>query len=216
MALMIKDAAGIYTEAEPPLAYDPVLEAYRDTEGLVHDNTLEAWKKVWPEYPEVLHLYGDGDECTYYTGGWNPYPYRFDPSAETNGPRAPGVTRTDEKIILSEPAGYFRGSFFSELRISMSQYSVLKVHVVSACAKSNAGYNPYDYKALAFISITDEKEDAFEPEVSADIIRANDIMVQDVTVGMDVSGITGKRYIAFGFMSVASDMTIEFDKIWLE
>ena len=57
---MIKDAAGIYTEAEPPLAYDPVLEAYRETEGLAYNHTLEAWQKVWPERPEKLYLYKDG------------------------------------------------------------------------------------------------------------------------------------------------------------
>ena len=51
---MIPDAAGIYTEAEPPLAYDPALEAYRDTEGYAYNPALDAWKKVWPDGEKPL------------------------------------------------------------------------------------------------------------------------------------------------------------------
>ena len=62
-----------FVETAPPLVYDPVLEAYRETEGLVYNPALEAWQKVWPERPEKLYLYRDGDECTDVTGGWYPW-----------------------------------------------------------------------------------------------------------------------------------------------
>ena len=39
---------------EPRLAYDPVLEAYRDTEGYAYNPALDAWKKVWPDGEKPL------------------------------------------------------------------------------------------------------------------------------------------------------------------
>ena len=74
MPLIWDKQIGAFKETAPPLLYDPAIEAYRDTEGYVHDNALEAWRKVWPT---KLWLYKDGDECTSITGGWRYQPYNY-------------------------------------------------------------------------------------------------------------------------------------------
>ena len=36
----------------------------------MYNHELEAWQKIWPERPEALYLYNQGNECAGITGGW--------------------------------------------------------------------------------------------------------------------------------------------------
>lgn len=177
--------------------------------------------KIGSEYVDVwptkLWLYQDGDECSKVTGGWTAYPYRFGANSATNNiAKTPTVTKTAQSIKLFEPSGYYRGSLFTEQPINMTNYNTLKVHIVSAVAKKVPEHNAFEYLARALICIPLEKKDSYNEKENTNIVQANDITIRDKMVELDISRINEKRYIVFTFMTVASDMTIEFDKAWLE
>lgn len=151
------------------------------------------------------------------TGGWGTYPYRFGSNPATNNTaKTPTVTKSAASITVYEPGGYYRGSLFTERPINMADYSTLKVHVVSASAKKVPEYNAHDYIARSLFCIPTEKKDSYAEKENRNILQANDLTIQDITFEIDISKITEERYIAFTFMTVASNMTIEFDEIWLE
>lgn len=208
--------------------WDATLQAYKDIEGLrirrpdgvlvdaqvARKRVGSAWVDVWPEN---LYLYKPGDECVAVTGGWGTYPYRFGANPATNNTaKTPTITKTAKSITLFEPSGYYRGSLFTEQPISMAGYNRLKVHVVSASAKKVPEHNAHDYIARSLVCIPVEKKDSYAEKENVNIIQSNDITIQNLTVEIDISKVNEKRYLAFTFMTVASNMSVEFDRVWLE
>jgi len=49
MPLIWNNQLQAFEESEPPLTYNPAIDAWQDTEGYVHNHELDAWEKVWPE-----------------------------------------------------------------------------------------------------------------------------------------------------------------------
>lgn len=119
-----------FVETAPPLHYDPVLEAYRDTEGYIYDSGLEAWRKAWPE--TVCYI-KDGVSQMEYTwadtykgnsGGAGSY------SAQTDGDHfvlSVSGTATSGKIIVF-PAIEKPGTLFVEDMVVTATHGNNHVH----------------------------------------------------------------------------------------
>lgn len=70
MSVKIWDAVtGAWKDAETMQRYDASMQAYKECASAKRQ-TDGIWKKVWPDRPETLYLYKDGDECIDVTGGW--------------------------------------------------------------------------------------------------------------------------------------------------
>ena len=215
MALMIPDAAGIYTEAEPPLAYDPVLEAYRDTEGHVYDPAQDAWGKVWPEHPKILNLYNEGDECISASGGWVSQGFKYYSSAFS--PYAPEITKNSDHIyIVGIPAGTRAGIVCAASKIDLTAYAKL------CCVAS--GETPYKSSAWAHMGIYSDFDHYYNWEYPHDVIvtstntGAGDRVADRKLIEVDISGISGSYYVGI-YISSSAYYAVDYVKLhrcWLE
>ena len=115
---MIPDAAGIYTELEPSQIYDPQLEAYRDTKGLLWDNELEAWRDVWPTKKELI-IFENG-AFKNLPGGWT---HRSDiPQAR--------ISIIDGGLLKVQGDGSTRSNIIQINPIDLSMYTKMYIDIM--------------------------------------------------------------------------------------
>ncbi len=193
-----------FRESGTPLAYNPGLGAWQETEGCVYNSQLGAWEKVWPG---ELYLYKDGDECTDITGGWKYQPYNYYSSAFTC--KMPTIERRADSLYTRLVFGRsFNCALIGTANIiDTSRYTKMCCEVSGTCSSTNAacwgeiaafagGYS-YNYKkqygceicyggygghyassnhALLELDITDISSAAFAIEHVCDSIAAPDFV----------------------------------------
>ncbi len=64
MPLVWNNRLQAFEESELPLTYNPAVDAWQDTEGLVYNHELDAWEKVWPE---IIYFVKNGVPQAGYT-----------------------------------------------------------------------------------------------------------------------------------------------------
>ena len=198
MPLIWNNQLEAYAETAPLPLYDPAIEAYRDTKGLLWDNELEAWREVWPSRPEVLHLYNQGDECTDITGGWRAYPYQL---SGWGGALAPTLIKGSSSMDASL-SGAYTGAVATVRAIPMDGYSKLYA-LVSSATQMHTG------TSLCTAPVTSGEAS----ETGCTTIATHGETVTDKEICIDISQISGTQHVIF---RLVSSCNITIKQVWLE
>lgn len=232
MALIIPDAEGIYAEAEPPMCYDPAMEAYKDTEGHMYNHAMEAWKKVWPTRPKALYLYNQGDECTDITGGWvTTYENSPQYGTWTGGNSAISKEPASMVLTVSASSNYSSGSIVTANPIDLTNYNTMYTDVgalLYAGSPNMYAGNCNAHMGVGISGVRDEYVygDYVKRAGEASWIRTADSYgyenFQNSVIKMDISGLTGSYYV-FGIMAHSvgdygdqKEMRAVVNAVWLE
>ena len=176
----------------------------------MYNHELEAWQKIWPERPETLYLYNQGDECTDITGGW----------AAIRG----GLTRNSTDITYSS-TDERRNCMSSALPVDLSKYSALYCH-----------YKLIKYAVLADNTASGAgSEVTGKLDVDGDIVQFASFGIfgsdggaylpgpgnyHDITICMDIQAVDAGYIKPISCNAVYQRMnrsiTVTIDKIWLE
>ena len=124
---MVPDASGIYTELESSQIYDPQLEAYRDTKGLLWDNELEAWRDVWPTKKELI---------IFENGAFKNLPGEW--THRSDIPQAL-ISIIDGGLLKVQGDGSVRSNIIQTEPIDLSMYTKMYIDIIET--DSNPSYN---------------------------------------------------------------------------
>ncbi len=214
MAVKIYDSsAGAFKDAPTPQIYDVSTQAYKDSTGLVYDQSKEAWDERWDR--KIL-LYDKGIKYTTYLTGFS-FGYFDDTGAGWT------ATEKDDHIELVSQARRTFGcsaaycnsankidlTNFNRLGFDINHYAhkivstSREVYVLGCMDKQYSGWNAAYITSSAY---------------NASYVYLGDGNSQDVTkyqmhVSVDISNLVGSYYLA---MLSQEDGTLEITKIWLE
>lgn len=151
---------------------------------------------AWVDWWDGSTLYDSGDEIDQITGGWSEQAFKA--SSDVGNLKEPTVTKSAENIKV-ELTGYSGGSYYcgcimTGKAVDLTEFTSIKIHITAITSRvylriASAHSNGYTSEAQVQISATGES-------------------------AVDISGISGEKYIAIAISQTNSSVT--FDKIWLE
>lgn len=168
-----------FVETEPPLVYNPAIDAWQDTEGYEHNSELDAWEKVWPE---KYYFYKNG----IVSSGVN---WNIDFTYNTN---RPGGWKLPEKMMMGDDRIKFniQKTLYMQVRYSsMINFSKFKKLYANVCVEKNNGG---DYTPVYLMVVKDTHLTFSDEEVLA-MTQVN--MPGAFTLELDVSDINAYAHM---------------------
>lgn len=184
-----------FVDTAPPLLYDPAIEAYGDTEGYVHDNALEAWRKVWPAR---LYLYHEGGECAGITGGWDAYPYKL---TGWGSELAPTLVKGVSDMSASMQSPY-AGAVATCATIQIDRFGKLCA-ICSGSAQIHSGVT----LCLAPVISESQREVAVYSVIDMGTTKTDEQIIADI------SQISGSQHVIF---RMVANCNVTIKQVWLE
>lgn len=166
------------------------------------------------EADKRVYLYKKGN-----SSGWVATGYHISGQTDaTEGtPYAPTLTYAENGMSMAlqntSSGGARVGQVFSENAIDLTNYSKLKIHVVSARIYKTGSA----YQSIMFF-VSGSKANNYERDAVQNIVAQNgvsgaDVSISDQTLELDISTISGNKYVAFYIRSIGS---LVVDAVWLE
>ena len=200
MSVKIYDSTiGAFKDAETPLILDEASGAYKESTGLVYDESVGAWSERWGD--NKVYLYNQGNECTNVTGGWNNY--KIGGSCQ--------ITKANDKLEFSmknynsgDGSGHF-ASIFTVNKIDLSDYSSVKLVGSDFVGKTSGTPNCQLQLWL------EKRDDAGGYFKYVQFVKVGNQDSFELTY--DLSGITRKQ-LYIGISAYYASFNV--DKVWLE
>ena len=126
MSVKIYDSTiGAFKDAETPKIWDEQAQAYKDSVGLVRNESEQAWEERWSPYKN-LYLYSKGIIETEISGGLRKASNcTYAGESCSNGT----VTFNSNNIYIGAPAGQQEGLLITNNKIDLSKYNKLFVTI---------------------------------------------------------------------------------------
>lgn len=216
MAVKIWDAqAKAFKDAEIPMVWDETSGAYKESTGLVYDESASAWNERWGN--NKVYLYNQGGECTQITGGWveprmSINDWGYDANLRNNGTYE--RKKMQDSLYLSIHSKANSGtcvSYYTKNAVSLSGYNKLGfiIKAISTVINNKRVIGVYPIKpdlidfsgASTYMDITD----CYSTEYSCFYI--------------DISQIQSNQYInvsALAYDLETTECTVQLKSMWLE
>lgn len=192
MAVKVWDTqANAFKDAEIPMVWDGASGAYKESTGLVYDESTGAWDERWGAEQEGV-LYNKGNECVKVTGGW-----------------ASTVYATNSVVKMNSDNMYlhtYRASVHTRQKVDLSGYNKLIVRFSQIKGRSSSSY------ATVLILIANSLADqtqynwgwgiSFERgytkrlmDIDSAATTLTNKILNDYELSMDISQINTQQYI---------------------